>query len=123
MSFEAVGYDVEATGVATITLDHPDDRNALSDQLLSELIEAFTAARDDASVRCVVLTSSQRDGPLQRRPRRQGAPDDRGRRPPPGDGGAGAQAARRAEASRRVIGPAPSGIHAVTWRPHRGGGR
>ncbi len=58
MSFEAIGYYVEATGVATITLDHPDDRNALSDELLGELIKAFTEARDDDAVRCVVLTSS-----------------------------------------------------------------
>ncbi len=38
MSFEAIGYDVEASGVATITLDHADDRNALSDGMLGELI-------------------------------------------------------------------------------------
>jgi len=44
--------------VATITLDQPDTRNALSDQLLGELTAAFEAARDDDAVRCVVLTSS-----------------------------------------------------------------
>ncbi|MEA2280509.1 MAG: hypothetical protein QOK21_1116 [Solirubrobacteraceae bacterium] len=47
-----------AGGVATITLDQPETRNALSDALLDDLIEAFTAARDDDRVRCVVLTSS-----------------------------------------------------------------
>jgi enoyl-CoA hydratase len=41
-----------------VTLDQPETRNALSDQLLDELIAAFEAARDDAEVRCVVLTSS-----------------------------------------------------------------
>jgi enoyl-CoA hydratase len=50
-------YDV-ADGVATITLDQPDTRNALSNELLGELIAAFEAARDDDDVRCVVLTSS-----------------------------------------------------------------
>jgi len=50
-------YEV-AGGVATITLDQPDTRNALSDELLDELIGAFEAARDDDAVRCVVLTSS-----------------------------------------------------------------
>jgi enoyl-CoA hydratase len=45
-------------GVATITLDHPETRNALSDALLDALIEAFERARDDDAVRCVVLTSS-----------------------------------------------------------------
>jgi enoyl-CoA hydratase/carnithine racemase len=44
--------------VATITLDQPDTRNALSDELLGELIAAFETARDDDAVRCVVLTSS-----------------------------------------------------------------
>ena len=50
-------YEV-AGGVATITLDQPDTRNALSDELLDDLIAAFEAARDDDAVRCVVLTSS-----------------------------------------------------------------
>ena len=45
-------------GVATITLDHPETRNALSDALLDALIQAFERARDDDAVRCVVLTSS-----------------------------------------------------------------
>src|SRR5436309_13040669 len=57
MAYETLRYDV-ADGVATIALDQPDTRNALSDQLLGELIAAFEAARDDDAVRCVVLTSS-----------------------------------------------------------------
>src|SRR5712692_10013697 len=52
------GYDVGDTGVATITLDQPDHRNALSTELLDDLIAALTLAREDAGVRCVVLTSS-----------------------------------------------------------------
>ena len=47
-----------AGGVATIALDEPDTRNALSDELLDDLIAAFEAARDDDAVRCVVLTST-----------------------------------------------------------------
>ena len=58
MSYETVRWEVAPTGVATITLDQPDTRNALSDQLLGELTAAFEAARDDDAVRCVVLTSS-----------------------------------------------------------------
>jgi enoyl-CoA hydratase len=50
-------YEV-AEGVATITLDSPETRNALSNELLSELFEAFEMARDDDGVHCVVLTSS-----------------------------------------------------------------
>ena len=58
MAYETVRYDVADTGVATIALDHPETRNALSDQVLDDLLAAFTAARDDEAVRCVVLTST-----------------------------------------------------------------
>jgi enoyl-CoA hydratase/carnithine racemase len=44
--------------VATIALDQPETRNALSDELLDDLLAAFARARDDAAVRCVVLTST-----------------------------------------------------------------
>jgi enoyl-CoA hydratase len=47
-----------ADGVATITLNEPATRNALSAELLSGLIAAFERARDDAEVRCVVLASA-----------------------------------------------------------------
>jgi len=52
-----VRYDA-ADGIATITLDDPDTRNSLSDELLGETIAAFERARDDEDVRCVVLASS-----------------------------------------------------------------
>ncbi len=58
MAYDTILYDVRADGVATVTLDSPDNRNALSNALLSDLIDAFGSARDDARVRCVVLTSS-----------------------------------------------------------------
>ncbi len=57
MSYETLRYDV-ADGVATIALDQPETRNALSDELLDDLLAAFEAARDDEAVRCVVLTST-----------------------------------------------------------------
>src|SRR4051795_10410941 len=57
MELTTVRYEV-AEGVATIALDQPDSRNALSDELLSDLLAAFAAARDDADVRAVVLTST-----------------------------------------------------------------
>jgi 3-hydroxypropionyl-coenzyme A dehydratase len=52
-----VRYEL-ADGIATIALDSPENRNALSNELLGELIAAFEAARDDDEVRCVVLTST-----------------------------------------------------------------
>jgi enoyl-CoA hydratase len=57
MSYDTLRYEI-ADGVATIALDQPDTRNALSDELLGELIAALEAARDDEAVRCVVLTST-----------------------------------------------------------------
>jgi enoyl-CoA hydratase/carnithine racemase len=57
MAAHPVLYDV-ADGVATVSLDDPDTRNALSDAMLDGLIDAFEMARDDDSVRCVVLTST-----------------------------------------------------------------
>jgi enoyl-CoA hydratase len=55
---DTVRYEVAETGVATIALDQPETRNALSDAVLDDLIAAFEAARDDDAVRCVVLTST-----------------------------------------------------------------
>jgi enoyl-CoA hydratase len=58
MSPATLRHDVSDAGVATIALDQPETRNALSDQLLDELIAALRQARDDEAVRCVVLTST-----------------------------------------------------------------
>ena len=58
MSYATLRYDVSGAGVGTIALDQPDTRNALSDELLGDLIAALQAARDDDAVRCVVLTST-----------------------------------------------------------------
>src|SRR5215213_6983342 len=57
MPYETLRYDVEGA-IATIALDQPETRNALSDAALDELIAAFAAAKADAAVRCVVLTST-----------------------------------------------------------------
>ena len=57
MPYETLRYDSEAA-IATIALDQPGTRNALSDQMLDELLAAFATARDDDAVRCVVLTST-----------------------------------------------------------------
>jgi enoyl-CoA hydratase/carnithine racemase len=57
-SYSKLRYEVAASGVATITLDDPETRNALSDQLLGELLGALREAKADDAVRVVVLTSS-----------------------------------------------------------------
>ena len=57
MPYETLRYEV-ADAVATIALDQPETRNALSDPLLDELLAALAAARDDAAVRVVVIAST-----------------------------------------------------------------
>ena len=57
MAQGTVRYDV-AGGVATIALDQPETRNALSDEVLDDLLAAFRTARADDTVRCVVLAST-----------------------------------------------------------------
>lgn len=56
---ELVHYDV-ADGIATITLDSPGNRNALSRQLVAELFERLDRAREDADAKVVVLRSADR---------------------------------------------------------------
>jgi enoyl-CoA hydratase len=57
MPNDSVRYSV-ADGVATLALDRPDTRNALSDELLDGLLAALARARADNDVRCVVLAST-----------------------------------------------------------------
>ncbi len=52
-----VQYDANAS-LATITLDSPANRNALSRQLVTELFEALTEAGNDAAVKVVLIQSS-----------------------------------------------------------------
>jgi enoyl-CoA hydratase/carnithine racemase len=49
---------VAEPGVARIYLDRPDTRNALSDAVLDDLLDALRAAREDDAVRCVVIGST-----------------------------------------------------------------
>jgi enoyl-CoA hydratase/carnithine racemase len=44
--------------IATVTLDRPDRRNSLSDEMLADLVSAFSALRDDDSTRVVVVTGA-----------------------------------------------------------------
>ncbi|HYM45682.1 MAG TPA: enoyl-CoA hydratase-related protein [Solirubrobacteraceae bacterium] len=57
MATDPVLYEL-ADGVATITLNEPDTRNALSAELLLGLIAALERAGEDPDVRCIVLCSS-----------------------------------------------------------------
>ncbi|MGH2984041.1 MAG: enoyl-CoA hydratase/isomerase family protein [Solirubrobacterales bacterium] len=54
---EELLYEV-SDGVATLTLNRPEQRNALNGALLSQLVEGVKRAGDDAEVRCLVLTGA-----------------------------------------------------------------
>jgi naphthoate synthase len=52
-----IRYETTA-GVAKITLDRPEARNAFRPQTLAELRDAFTRARDDTEVAAIILTGA-----------------------------------------------------------------
>ncbi len=56
--FDTLLYDVDADGVAVVTLNRPDKLNAINTGVLADLNRAFRQARSDDGVRGVVLTGS-----------------------------------------------------------------
>ena len=54
-SFETVRLEMDS-GVARVTMNRPDIRNAFNEVMISELRQAFAAINADESVRVVVLT-------------------------------------------------------------------
>ena len=60
MTFSNITYGV-ADGVATITLNRPDARNALNRAMCEDLVAACSAAADDDNVRLVLVRG---DGPV-----------------------------------------------------------
>lgn len=57
MNFELIIYDSK-DGIATITLNQPDSRNALTQQLTEELVIAIKQADQDETIRAIILTGS-----------------------------------------------------------------
>ena len=56
-AYETILYEV-ADQIATVTLNRPEKRNAYTPQMGEEVVAAFHAAREDASVRAVILTGA-----------------------------------------------------------------
>ncbi len=54
--FSDIRYELSGDGVAKITINRPEVRNAFRPQTLRELQEAFTLARDDDTVGVIILT-------------------------------------------------------------------
>ncbi len=60
-SFEDLLYQTSPEGIAKITINRPQVRNAFRPQTVKELQEAFAAAREDEQVGVVVLTGAGRE--------------------------------------------------------------
>ncbi len=58
MDFQTLRIDTDTRGVATITMDRPDVRNAFNDRLIAEMYRAASALAEDPAVRVVVLTGA-----------------------------------------------------------------
>lgn len=59
MTYEQIKTDRHGS-VTRITLNRPDRLNALTHAMSDELVDAFTEAREDASVRAILLTGAGR---------------------------------------------------------------
>ena len=59
MSYETLIVETNA-GVTLVRLNRPEALNPLNSQLLGELSRALDAAEADETVRCLVLTGSER---------------------------------------------------------------
>ena len=59
--FEDIRYETSGDGIAKITIDRPEVRNAFRPQTIVEISGALTRAREDTSVGVIILTG---EGPL-----------------------------------------------------------
>jgi naphthoate synthase len=59
--YEDIRYEKSEDGIAKITIDRPDVRNAFRPETVVELSRAFEQAREDTSVGVIILTG---EGPL-----------------------------------------------------------
>ena len=54
-TYEDIKYETY-NGIAKITINRPEVRNAFRPKTVKELLEAFTIARDDSNVGVIILT-------------------------------------------------------------------
>src|ERR1700752_1697352 len=62
--YEDIRYELggeDAAGIAKITINRPEVRNAFRPETVVELIDAFTRAREDLGVGVVILTGAGPD--------------------------------------------------------------
>ena len=54
--YRDIRFEHSGTGIAKVTINRPEVRNAFRPQTVAELIDAFARIRDDATIGCVLLT-------------------------------------------------------------------
>jgi naphthoate synthase len=59
--YQDIRYELSGDGIAKITIDRPEVRNAFRPQTVVELSQAFERAREDSTVGTIILTG---EGPL-----------------------------------------------------------
>ncbi len=60
-TFEDIKFERTADGVAKVTINRPEVRNAFRPQTVTELIEAFRMCRDDSEIGVVILTGEGKE--------------------------------------------------------------
>jgi enoyl-CoA hydratase len=58
MSFQFLSFEPDADGLVLVTINRPEKLNALNQAVISELEGAFRMAREDASVKALILTGA-----------------------------------------------------------------
>jgi naphthoate synthase len=58
VEYRDIRYEQSGTGIALVTINRPEVRNAFRPETVAELIDAFRRIRDDASIGCVLLTGA-----------------------------------------------------------------
>ena len=56
--YDDIRYERSASGIARITIDRPEVRNAFRPETVTELIDAFRHVRDDSGIGVVLLTGA-----------------------------------------------------------------
>ena len=59
--YEDIRYEVSGDGIAKVTIDRPEVRNAFRPETVVELSDAFTHAREDTEVGVIILTGEGPD--------------------------------------------------------------
>ena len=61
-AYKEIIYETSEEGIAKVTINRPQKRNAFTPLTVDEMIDAFTLARNDTSIGVIILTGANHDG-------------------------------------------------------------